>query len=78
MTTTIEKDDDRPMLLLLLADILNVVEHPAQDRQTRWQICGGKVGDVPLLYAQLCCACHHCSNDLAPKHTPWRYFHIVT
>jgi hypothetical protein len=34
--TTIEKDDDPPMLLLLLTETLNVVEHPVQDRQTRW------------------------------------------
>lgn len=34
MTTTIEKDDDILISLLLLAEILNVVEHPAQDRQT--------------------------------------------
>ena len=34
MTTTSEQDDDPLMSLLLLADILNVIKHPVQDRQT--------------------------------------------
>jgi hypothetical protein len=30
------KKEDPLMSLLLLADILNVIKHPARDRQTHW------------------------------------------
>ena len=49
-----------------------------QGNVTIWLIRLRETGNVPLLYAQLCCPCHYRSNNLTQEHSPWRDFHIMT